>query len=53
MGGDEVGGLPDRQDPRRLLIGDADPVVVLELDGELHEVERVGLEILLETGGVA
>src|SRR4051812_21168214 len=48
MGGDEVGGLADREDPRRLIVGNADPVAVLELDHELHEVERVGLEILLE-----
>src|SRR4051812_41807083 len=50
MGGDEVGGLADGEDPRRLIVGDADPIAVLELHHELHEVERVGLEVLLEAG---
>src|SRR4051794_22630151 len=52
MGGDEVGGLADRQDPRRFVIGDADAVAVLELHHQLHEVERVRLEILLEAGAL-
>src|SRR5918995_3156294 len=51
MGGDEVCGLADREDLGRLLVRDADPVAVLELDHELHQVERVRLEVLLEAGG--
>ena len=50
MGGDEVRGLSDRQDLDRLLVGDAYAVAVLELDHELHEVERVGLEVFAEAG---
>src|SRR5688572_25260227 len=53
MGGHEVGGLSDRQDLCRLLIGDADAVAVLQLDDELHEVQRVGLQVLPEARGVA
>ena len=53
MGGDEVRGLPDGQDLGRLLVGDADPVAVLELDHQLDQVERVGLEVLLEAGVLA
>src|SRR5918992_2684175 len=48
MRGDEVGGLPHRQDPGRLLVRDADAVAVLQLHHELHEVQRVRLEVLLE-----
>src|SRR3954462_3281574 len=48
MSGDEVRGLPHREDLGRLLVGDADPVAVLQFDHELHQVERIGLEILLE-----
>src|ERR671914_1626319 len=43
MRGDEVSGLPDRQDLGRFLVGDADAVAVLELDHELHEIEGVRL----------
>ena len=53
MGGDEVRGLTDREDLGRLLVGDADPVAVLELDHQLDQVERVGLEVLLEAGVLA
>src|SRR5687768_5351507 len=53
MGGDEVGGLSDGQDLGRLLIRDADPVAVLQLDDELHEVQRVRLQVLPEASGVA
>ena len=35
---------------RRLLLGDGDPVAVLELHHQLVEVERVGVEVLLEAG---
>jgi hypothetical protein len=48
MGGDEVGGLANGEDASRLLVRDADAVVVLELHDELDEVERVGLQVLLE-----
>src|SRR5918999_4314385 len=48
MRGDEVGGLPHRQDPGRFLVRDADAVVVLQLHNELHEVQGVRLEVLLE-----
>src|SRR5215211_435336 len=53
MGGDEVCGLADREYLGRVLVGDAYAVAVLELHDELHEVERVGLEILLEASAVA
>src|SRR5918999_4849578 len=48
MGGDEVRGLADREDLGCLLVGDPDAVVVLELDDQLDQVERVGLQVLLE-----
>src|SRR3954467_2460270 len=48
MGRHEVRRLTHGQDPRRLLVGDADAVVVLELDHQLHQVQRVGLQVLLE-----
>src|ERR687896_2112961 len=48
MRGDEVGGLPHRQDLGRFLVRNADAVAVLELHHELDEVKRVRLEILLE-----
>src|SRR5918999_1004377 len=48
MRGDEVGGLPHRQDLGRFLVRNADAVAVLELHHELDEVQRVRLEILLE-----
>src|SRR3954468_23167398 len=52
MTGDEVRGLTHREDLGRLLVGDADPVAVLQFDHELHQVEGVGLEVLLEPGAV-
>src|SRR3954452_5664399 len=52
MGGDEVGCLADGQDLHRLLIGDADAVAVLQLDNQLHQVERVRLEVLAEARGL-
>src|SRR5918999_1453120 len=48
MGEDEVRGLADGEDLRRLLVGDPDAVAVLELHHELDEVERIGLQVLLE-----
>src|SRR5215212_9750961 len=52
MGGDEVGGLTDGQDPCRLLIGNPDAVAVLQLDHELDEIERVRLQVLPEPRGL-
>ena len=37
----------------RLLLADGDPVAVLELHHQLVEVERVGVEVLLEAGPLA
>src|SRR5215211_4434316 len=48
MAGDEVSGLSHSQDLGGLLVGDADPVAVLQLDHQLNQVEGVGLEVLLE-----
>ena len=48
MGDDEVDGLAHGEDPRRLLVGHLHAVGVLELLDERVEVERVGLEVLLE-----
>src|ERR687895_1863775 len=50
MRGDEVGGLPDRQDLGHLLVGNADAVAVLQLHNQLDEIERVRLQVLLEAG---
>ena len=52
MGGDEVRSLSDGQDLRRLLVGYANAVVVLQLDDELDEIERVRLQVLTEAGGL-
>src|SRR5215216_2195415 len=52
MGGDEVGGLTDREYPGRLLVRDANPVAVLELHDQLDQVERVRLQVLPEAGGL-
>src|SRR4051812_44798558 len=51
MGGDKISGLTNRQDPGRFLVRDANPVAVLELDDELHQIERVRLQVLPEAGG--
>ena len=48
VGDDEVDGLAHGEDPRRLLVGHLHAVGVLELLHERVEVERVGLEVLLE-----
>src|SRR5207244_1646641 len=48
VGGHVVGRLADREDLHRLVVWDADSVAVLELHCELHEVQRVGAQVLLE-----
>src|SRR5919199_4081908 len=48
MGRDVLDGLPDRLNPLGVLVGDLDPERVLELHDQLHEIERVGVEVLLE-----
>ena len=48
MGEDEIDRLAHAEDPRRLLVGHLHAVGVLELLHERVEVERVGLEVLLE-----
>jgi hypothetical protein len=45
---DVVDGLADGLDLLRVLVGDLDPELVLELHDQLHEIERVRIEILLE-----
>src|SRR5262245_22764798 len=46
--GDEIDRLLDGLDPSRLLLGDRDPVSVLQLHHELVEIERVRVEVLPE-----
>src|SRR4051794_11720810 len=46
----EADGVADRLDVGRLLLADRHPIVVLELHHQLVEVERVGVEVLLEAG---
>src|SRR3954471_16236506 len=48
MRGDVVDGLADSRDLLGVLVRDLDPELVLELHDQLDEVERVGVEILLE-----
>ena len=45
---DVVDGLTDGLDLLSVLVGDLDPELVLELHDQLHEVERIRIEILLE-----
>src|SRR5206468_7668976 len=45
---DVVDGLADGRDLLGVLVRDLDPELVLELHDELHEVERVRIEIVLE-----
>src|SRR5215218_722291 len=47
-GDHEVDRVANRLDPGGLLLGHPDPVGVLELHDELVEIERVGVEVLLE-----
>src|SRR5947209_18450270 len=48
VAGDVVDRLADGRDLLRVLVRDLDPELVLELHDQLDEVERVGVEILLE-----
>jgi hypothetical protein len=50
--GHVVGGLPDRRQLRGILVGDAHSGAILELLDERDEVQRVGLEVLLEASVV-
>src|SRR3954454_6245382 len=52
MGEDEVHGLPDGLDLRRLLVRHRDAVGVLELLHERVEVERVRIEVVAEVGAL-
>src|SRR5919199_4778901 len=46
--GDVVDSLTDRLDLLGVLVRDLDPELVLELHDQLYEIERVGVEVLLE-----
>src|SRR3954452_2999171 len=48
VGSDVVDGLPDGRDLLGVLVRDLDPEGVLELHDQLDQVERVGVEVLLE-----
>ena len=48
MRGDVVDGLPDSRDLLGIFVGDLDPELVLELHDQLDEVERIGIEVILE-----
>src|SRR3954471_8584941 len=48
----EIDRLPDRVNPRRVLVGHLDAVGVLQLLHERIEVQRVGREILAEVRGL-
>src|SRR5581483_206999 len=45
---DVVDSLPDGGDLLRVLVGDLDPELVLELHDQLDEVERIGVQVFLE-----
>ena len=45
---DVVDGLPDSRDLLGVLVRDLDPELVLELHDQLDQVERIGIEVLLE-----
>src|SRR5262245_36760146 len=47
---DERHGLPDRLDALHLLFGDVDAPLLLEGEHRLDEVERIGVEVLGESG---
>src|SRR5437867_12852141 len=47
---DVVDGLADGLNLLSVLVGDLDPELIFELHDQLDEVERVGVEILLERG---
>src|SRR5438270_9633688 len=46
--GDVVDRLANGLDLLGILVGDLDPELVLQLHDQLHEIERVGVQILLE-----
>jgi hypothetical protein len=48
VGRDVVDGLSDSRDLLGVLVRDLDPELILELHDQLDEIERVGVEILLE-----
>ena len=45
---DVVDCLPDGLDLLRVLVGDLDPELILELHDQLDQVERIGVEVFLE-----
>src|SRR6478735_6344635 len=45
---DVIDCLADRRDLLGVLVGDLDPELVLELHDQLDQIERVGIEVLLE-----
>src|SRR5512137_241712 len=47
---DVVDSLADGRDLLRVVVRDLDAELILELHDQLHQVERVGVEILLERG---
>src|SRR5215212_7151861 len=50
VGGDVVDRLADGLNLLGVLVGDLDPELILELHDQLDEIERVGVEVLLEGG---
>src|SRR5829696_7808304 len=46
--GDVVDGLPHSRDLLSVLVRDLDPELILELHDQLDEIERVGVQVLLE-----
>src|SRR5437763_6921364 len=46
--GDVVDGLADGRDLLSVLVRDLDAELILELHDQLDEIERVGIEVLLE-----
>jgi hypothetical protein len=48
MGDDVVDGLTDGRQLLCVLVRDLDPELILELHDQLDEVERVGIEVVLE-----
>ena len=48
LGGDELNRLADGPDTLHLLFRDGHPKLLFQSENRLHEVERVGVEILLE-----
>ena len=48
MRGDVIDRLADRRDLLRVVVGDLDAELILELHDQLDQIERVGVEIFLE-----